>query len=114
MEITLSMVDGIPLFQLVGRLDATTSPVLEERLQPVVEEAVSKIIFGCEDLSYVSSAGLRIFLSTQRHLVARGGGVAFTSPAKPVRDLFHLAGLEELFLIEESPAAAAARLNAAK
>jgi len=111
MEITLSVADGIPVFSLAGRLDAVTAPLLEERLRPVLVEESARIVMDCLELGYVSSAGLRVFLSTQRHLAAKGGGVAFAALAKPVRDLFHLAGLEELFVIEETPAAAAARLK---
>jgi anti-anti-sigma regulatory factor len=40
--------------------------------------------------------------------------LAFATLGKPVRELFHLAGLEELFIIEETPEAAAGRLTAGK
>lgn len=114
MEITLSLADGIPVFALAGRLDVATSPVLEERLAPLYEASGSKLIMDCSALSYVSSAGLRVFLMCQRHLSAAGGGLAFASLGTPVRELFHLAGLEDLFFIEETPEAAAARLTAGK
>ncbi len=116
MEITLTLAGTIPVLQLAGRLDVATSPILEERIKPILEdhegkEVSPKIIFDCSALSYVSSAGLRVFISTQRQLTARGGGVAFAALSKPVRDLFHLAGLEALFIIEPSVGDAAARLG---
>ena len=111
MEITLSLADGIPVMSLAGRLDVTTSPVLEERIQPLLSTPVSKLILDSSSLVYVSSAGLRVFISAQRQLLAAGGGLAFSSLAKPVRDLFHLAGLEELFLIEDSVEAAVGKLS---
>jgi len=114
MEITLSLARGIPVFSLAGRLDAATSPVLEERLTPVFEETGAKLIIECSSLTYVSSAGLRVFLLCQRHLGAGGGGVAFASLGKPVRELFHLAGLEDLFIIEETTEVAVDRLTAGK
>ena len=112
MEITLSLARGIPVFSLAGRLDVVTCPVLEERLAPLYEAAGSRLIMECSSLTYVSSAGLRVFLLCQRHLGAGGGGVAFASLGKPVRELFHLAGLEDLFIIEETTEAAAGRLTA--
>lgn len=112
MDITLSVADGIPVMSLDGRLDVTTSPVLEERIRPLMSTPGSKLILDCSSLVYVSSAGLRVFITAQRQLVAAGGGLAFSSLAKPVRELFHLAGLEELFLIEESVSGAAGKLSA--
>lgn len=113
MEITLTLAGSIPVFHLSGRLDASTGPQLEERLKPVLEEneRVSRIVFDCSDLTYVSSAGLRVFIFTQRQLSSRSGGAAFAALSNPVRDLFQLAGLEDLFIIEPSVAEAAARLG---
>lgn len=111
MEITLSMVEGIPVMSLVGRLDVTTSPILEERLIPAIEEAGSKIILDCSELSYVSSAGLRVFITCQRRLAGHGGGLAFAALSMPVLELFRLAGLDTLFVIAATPAESAARLR---
>ena len=110
MEITLSLVGEIPVFQLCGRLDVATSPLLEERLRLLVAEQNKRVIFDCAELTYVSSAGLRVFLSALRNLSADGGGVAFAALSEPARQLFQLAGLEEFFIIEPTPALAAARL----
>ncbi len=99
MEITLSLAGEIPVFHLNGRLDMTTSPLLEERLKPLLTEPGQKLVFDCAELSYISSAGLRVFLSTMRHLTAERGNVVFAHLSAPVADLFRLAGLEDLFLI---------------
>ena len=111
MEITLSMVEGIPVMSLAGRLDVTTSPLLEERLLPAIESDGAKIILDCSELSYVSSAGLRVFITCQRRLAEHGGGLAFAALSKPVLELFRLAGLETLFVIAATPAEAVARLS---
>ena len=110
MEITLSLVGKIPVFQLHGRLDVATSPLLEERLHLLAGEQNNSVVFDCAELTYVSSAGLRVFLSALRHLGAAGGGIAFASLREPVQQLFQLAGLEEFFIIEPTPELAAARL----
>lgn len=100
MEITLSLKDEIPVFQLDGRLDVTTSPFLEERLLPLLSVKHQKVVFDCARLNYVSSAGLRVFISTLRVLKSHDGGIAFASLTQPVLELFQLSGLESLFLIE--------------
>lgn len=112
MEITLGMSGSIPVYSISGRLDAVTSPLLENRLKPLFEDSLARhLIFEGSALSYVSSAGLRVFLMARRHLTARGGGLAFAALSQPARDLFQLAGLQSLFVIEDSVESAAARLS---
>jgi anti-anti-sigma factor len=102
MEITLSFQGEVPVFHLSGRLDVTTSPLLEDRLLPLLSVEGARVIFDCSDLNYVSSAGLRVFITTQRKLGSQRGGMAFVSLTPQVRELFQLAGLENLFTIVES------------
>ena len=111
MEITLSFVGEVPIFHLEGRLDVTTSPQLEDRLMPLLCVPGQRLVFDCESLSYVSSAGLRVFISTLRTLSNHGGGVSFAALTQPVKELFRLAGLENLFPIESSVAEAISRLQ---
>jgi anti-sigma B factor antagonist len=115
MEITLGMSGEIPVFSLSGRLDAITSPILEERLKPLLDDPAGAkhliLILDGAGLSYVSSAGLRVFLMAQRQLAARGGGLAFAGLTNQVQELFQLAGLQELFVIEATVDAAAAHLS---
>ena len=113
MEITLGMSGAIPVLSLSGRLDAITSPILEERLKPLLDDPAGArhLILDGAGLSYVSSAGLRVFLMAQRQLAARGGSLAFAGLTNQVQDLFQLAGLHELFVIEETVAAAVGRLS---
>ena len=110
MEITLSLIGDIPVFHLTGRLDVTTSSLLEERLKPLLLLDRQRVVFDCASLTYVSSAGLRVFISSLRNLSTKGGGMAFASLTPPVKDLFCLAGLENLFLIEDTVDAALSRL----
>ncbi len=110
MEITLSLSGTIPIFHLAGRLNVTTAPHLEDRLKPLLEAPDQQIVFDCAGLTYVSSAGLRVFIATFRHLSMHGGGMAFASLTQSVSELFRLAGLDGLFMIENSVEGAAARL----
>jgi len=102
MEIILSLHDDIPVFHLSGRLDVTTSSLLEERLKPLLTMTHQRVVFDCASLMYVSSAGLRVFISSLRHLSSLGGDIAFASLTPSVKELFHLAGLENLFKIAVS------------
>jgi anti-anti-sigma factor len=113
MDITLGMAGDIPVLSLFGRLDALTSPLLEERLLPLLEDprGARRLILEGSALTYVSSAGLRVFLLAHRRLAAEGGNLAFAGLTRQVLDLLQLAGLQDLFVIEESVEAAAGRLS---
>jgi anti-anti-sigma factor len=116
MEISLGLSGSVPILSLSGRLDSLSSQLLEERVQPLLDGTQTdhvgyRLVVDCSGLSYVSSAGLRVFLLIQRQLVAKGGGVVFASLSKPVLDLFQLAGLHNIFVIEETVSAAAERLS---
>jgi anti-sigma B factor antagonist len=111
MQITLSFLGDIPVFHLIGRLDASTSTALEERLGLLLDDGGSRVVFDCEGLAYVSSAGLRVFITTLKSTKACGGGLALARLQNPVRELFRLAGLEELFVLAPTVDEAAERLK---
>ena len=51
--------------ELEGRLDTVTSPQLDEVIQKEID-SVDEIVLDLEKLEYMSSAGLRILLSTEK------------------------------------------------
>ena len=54
-----------------GRLDKVSSPQFAEEMKSEVEKG-KDIVFDLKDLTYVSSAGLRVFLTVARDEKARG------------------------------------------
>jgi anti-sigma B factor antagonist len=80
------------VFELHGALDAST----EEKLSPQVAEALDSgcklLIFDLHKLTYVSSAGLAVFLSAYRRL-HHAGHVRFAGLQAPVRQVFNVTGL---------------------
>ena len=56
---------------LKGKLDSTTAPELEKALNESLE-GIKNLYLEFKDLSYLSSAGLRILLSTQKRMNKQG------------------------------------------
>ena len=54
-----------------GRLDTLTSPELEEKLEPELDNT-EKLIFDFDGLEYISSAGLRVLLSAIKVMDEQG------------------------------------------
>lgn len=85
---------------LEGRLDTTTAPMLETYLSENLTEDVLELLFDFEQLSYISSAGLRVLLSTQKNMNKRNGKMVFCNVADLIMDIFDAVGFVDIFTIE--------------
>ena len=81
----------------IGRLDTNTAPELEAEL---TLDDVSEVVFDLSRLEYISSAGLRIFLTAQKKMMATGGKVRLLSPNSIVRSVLDITGCADIFEIE--------------
>ena len=83
---------------LEGRLDTTTAPQLEAELKASLE-GVTELIFDFGNLSYISSAGLRILLATQKTM-NKQGSMVIRNACEDIREVFELTGFQEYLTIE--------------
>jgi len=86
---------------LEGRLDTMTAPELEEYLSENVTEEVTEVVFDFDALSYVSSAGLRVLLSTQKKMNSCSGTMKFQNVNDLIMDIFDAVGFLDIFTIEQ-------------
>ena len=63
MNITKKTENNVLTIALAGRLDTVTAPELENEIRSSAE-GVSRLILDFTELAYISSAGLRVLLST--------------------------------------------------
>ena len=96
MNIDKRLEDGKLSLKIGGRLDTNTSPELEAEMQL---EGVKEITFDLSDLEYVSSAGLRVFLTAQKAMMACGGQMTITNPNAIVKGVFDITGCSDIFTI---------------
>jgi len=66
---------GIYKFSLEGRLDGTTSGELESSLRPVLTQNPKSLILNMAGLDFISSAGIKVLIETQKMLSANKGSV---------------------------------------
>lgn len=83
-----------------SRLDAVTSPALEQDLQAIPED-VREIVLDLEDTAYVSSAGIRVLLAASQRIGQLGGSFRLIHVSENIRDIFSLVGLDALVPVEE-------------
>ena len=96
MKIDFTKNNGILTVILDGRLDTVTAPEFESFLGENYD-GTSCIIIDCEKLMYVSSAGLRVFLSAQKKMK---GAVKLTNVCELVMEVFEITGFADILVIE--------------
>ena len=79
-----------------GRLDTVTAPELESFLGKHCEGA-SALIFQCEKLSYISSAGLRVLLTAHKRMK---GAMKLTGVNELVMEILEMTGFADIWVIE--------------
>lgn len=87
---------------LIGRLNSVTSSHLEKRAKQLIGAAESKqFIFDCEQLNYISSAGLRVFLSSAKLVKNSKGRLILCNFAASVREVFEISGFMSILDVRE-------------
>ena len=80
---------------VIGRLDTTTAPQLDSEVK-ALPAAVMDLTFDFTGLEYVSSAGLRVILVSQKTMSARGGKMKIVGANACVRDVFDITGFSSI------------------
>ena len=84
--------------KLEGRLDTTTAPELEGALRDELSE-VKTLVFDLSGLEYISSAGLRVLLSTQKTM-NRQGSMKLIGVNETIMEIFSITGFCDILTIE--------------
>ena len=87
------------VFTLSGRLDTATAPTLQEVLIPEFD-LVKHIILDFAELNYISSAGLRVFLISEKIAKMSGATQTFRNVSPEIREIFDMTGFSSLLHIE--------------
>jgi anti-anti-sigma factor len=102
MEITQKEENGILSFTIIGRLDADSSPEAEKVVHDALESQTTRVLFDLASLEYLSSAGLRVLLSTAKEMRRRDGKFVLCSLNEFVKELFDVSGFQSLIPIADS------------
>ena len=98
LKITKNADGGNLEFVLEGRLDTITAPQLETEIRNSLNGVVS-LVLDFTDLEYVSSAGLRVLLSTQKIMNAQGE-MKVKNVRKQVMEILEITGFSDILTIE--------------
>ncbi len=88
---------------LTGRLDVHLASEIENALNEVVRNYPEKnVVLNLEDVEYMSSSGLRVFVSLMRTLKDTGRSLKLCNLSVAVRKVFEVVELMDMFNIYES------------
>jgi anti-anti-sigma factor len=93
---------GLKWLHLKGRIDSMSSVEIQRQVKELILAGERILIIDFEEVNYISSAGLRVFLAAQKQL-GKGGGeiILFKMPPNVLR-IFEMSGFEQLFRITSS------------
>ena len=83
---------------LTGRLDTTTAPELEKELRDSLD-GVTTLVIDMTALDYISSAGLRVLLSTQK-VMNKQGEMKVVHVGETIMEIFEVTGFSDILIIE--------------
>ncbi|KMY68011.1 hypothetical protein AAU61_09315 [Desulfocarbo indianensis] len=99
MEISQNQKNDVTVVALAGRFDAQSAGNAEETLKKVLEADGTKILIDMSQVEYISSAGLRVLLSTAKKLAGVSGKLVLCGLKPYVREVFEVAGFTSIFMI---------------
>jgi anti-anti-sigma factor len=91
--------EDVRIVEVEGRIAADTTTQLENALRALLEEGAVKIIVDLGNVNYISSAGLRVFLTTLKQVKAGNGVLILVNLVPEVAKVFKLAGFTKIFTI---------------
>jgi anti-sigma B factor antagonist len=92
-------VEDVSIVYLIGYLDAHTAPDFENALQDLVDEDRVRIVVNLAELTYISSAGLGVFMGFIEDIRTKEGDIKLAEPNEKVFRVFDLLGFPVLYEI---------------
>lgn len=97
MELEINYSDNQVTGILSGRLDTSSSQQFATDMEPLVDNADKHIVLDCNGLEFISSSGLRLFLSLRKATIAKGGDVTIVGVSDDIKQVFTITGFYSLF-----------------
>ena len=99
LRISLEEIDQKIILRLEGKIDASSTPLLEKKIDSLIKEGHIFLLFDLHRIVYLSSAGLRLFLSAMKKLKEKKGGLILFSGGEEINEIIKMAGFDRIFPI---------------
>ena len=102
MELKIEDNSGICVVSISGNLDTNTSPDAESKINEMINDGKEKMVVDLSSAGFVSSAGLRVFLSTAKQMTAKGAAVKFCGANEVVQEILDISGFSGILDVKVS------------
>ena len=103
MDLKTKRIDNALVIYLEGKFDLQLSIEVESQINEILDSGEKNLVFDLEKVKYISSSGLRIFITTMRRLKNTGGQMKISHITTQIRKFFEVVGLLELLQIYDTP-----------
>lgn len=97
LQITVESMKRVDLVTVNGRIDSHEAPKLDASLKEIMDDGRHNLVLELNNVSFMSSAGLRALVSALRECKRNRGDVRLAMPSDRVMEVLDLAGLAPLF-----------------
>ena len=91
--------NGRTLAKISGWMDTNNAYFLQEKIETLLTDSFSEIILDCSDLEYISSSGLRLFLTLQKYMNIKEGRLIIKNLRPNVKEIFDMTGFSRIMTI---------------
>ena len=98
------------IVELSGKLDASTTPSVEERLGRMIQEGKKYLVLDFGGVTYLASSGLRMLLLVVRQVNKLEGGLVLCRLTDTMRDTLAITGFLPYFIVVTTPEDAVTKL----
>ncbi len=98
MKIEINKNEEATVLKIIGRLDTITAPALDKAINEDIGDT-KDLVLDVKEMEYISSAGLRVFLSAQKKM-QKIGSMKVRNVCEEVMDVFEMTGFADILVIE--------------
>ena len=107
MKIEETILNDVSRIKPEGRFDANTSDAVEKFIWEKIEKGRSQFVLNMENVSFISSAGLRVVIIIARELRNEHQGDLHIAVLQPsVKRVFEISGLDNILKMFDDEATA--------
>ncbi len=110
-DVTENREDDVLVLRVDGRLDAASAPLLERKVNTVIEGGQARLVLNFERVTYLSSAGMRLLLAVSKKLSALQGRMVVASVNDEVMEVLKMAGFDQLLEFAHTESEALSKLK---
>lgn len=99
LEIKTIKEDKKTTIELTGKLDSTTFSDFENVINEIIDE-INELVLDCKNLSYISSAGLRIVLTAHKKMASENKNFVLLNLNEATKEIIDATGLSNFLNIK--------------